>query len=117
RALELTNQSDPPLDTDDRLADLVGRADREALADLRARVLAPMQHLRPRTRKKLIETLRTWLLHQGRRDMIAGALFVHPQTVRYRLGQLQELYGDSLRKPNTIMEMTIALATAAPSDF
>jgi sugar diacid utilization regulator len=61
--------------------------------------------------------LRTWLLHQGRRDMIAGALFVHSQTVRYRLGQLQELYGDRLREPNTIMEMTIALATAEPSDF
>jgi DNA-binding PucR family transcriptional regulator len=42
---------------------------------------------------------------------------VHPQTVRYRLGQLQELYGDRLREPNTIMEMTIALATADPSDF
>jgi DNA-binding SARP family transcriptional activator len=117
RALELGNQSDPPVDTDDRLADLVVRADREALADLRARVLAPMHHLRPRTQEKLIETLRTWLLHQGRRDMIAGALFVHSQTVRYRLGQLQELYGDRLREPNTIMEMTIALATAEPSDF
>lgn len=117
RALELSDGSDPPLDTDDRLADLVVRADREALADLRERVLAPMRHLRPRTQEKLIETLRTWLLHQGRRDVIAGALFVHPQTVRYRLGQLQELYGDSLRDPNTIMEMTIALATADPSDF
>ncbi len=117
RALELSNESDAPLDTDHRLADLVVRADREALADLQQRVLAPMQGLRPRTRGKLIETLRTWLLHQGRRDMIAGALFVHPQTVRYRLEQLQELYGDKLREPNTIMEMTIALATADPSDF
>ena len=117
RALELSDRSDPPLDTDDRLAELVVRADREALADLRARVLAPIRHLRPRTQEKLVETLRAWLLHQGRRDMIAGALFVHPQTVRYRLGQLQELYGDTLRDPNTIMEMTIALATADPSDF
>jgi hypothetical protein len=117
RALELSDRSDPPLDTDDRLADLVVRADREALADLRERVLAPMRHLRPRTQEKLVETLRTWLLHQGRRDMIAGALFVHPQTVRYRLGQLQELYGDRLREPNTIMEMTIALATADPSEL
>jgi PucR C-terminal helix-turn-helix domain len=117
RALELSNQSDAPLDTDHRLADLVVRADREALADLQQRVLAPMQRLRPRTREKLIETLRTWLLHQGRRDMIADALFVHPQTVRYRLEQLHGLYGDKLRDPNTIMEMTIALATADPSDF
>src|ERR1700752_3680557 len=33
RALELSDRSDPPLDTDDRLAELVVRADREALAD------------------------------------------------------------------------------------
>ena len=48
RALELSDRSDPPLDTDDRLAELVVRADPEALADLRERVLAPMRHLRPR---------------------------------------------------------------------
>ena len=116
RALELGDHSDPALDTDDRLADLVVGADPEALADLRDRVLAPMRHLRPRAREKLVETLRTWLLHQGRRDAIADALFVHPQTVRYRLGQLHELYGDSLREPNALMEMTIALATRGPSD-
>src|ERR1700739_4035838 len=39
RALELSDPSDPPLDTDDRLTDLVVGADREALADLRERVL------------------------------------------------------------------------------
>jgi sugar diacid utilization regulator len=54
---------------------------------------------------------------RSRREMVAKALFVHPQTVRYRLGQLQELYGDRLRDPNTIMEMTIALATADQSNF
>jgi hypothetical protein len=116
RALEHSDQSDPPLDTDVRLADLVVRADGEALADLRERVLAPMRHLRPRTQEKLIETLRAWLLHQGRRDAIARALFVHPQTVRYRLGQLEELYGDRLRDPDTIKDMTIALATIDPTN-
>ena len=43
----------------------------------------------------LVETLRAWLLHHGRRDRVAAELFVHPQTVRYRMTQLRELYGDA----------------------
>ena len=80
------------------------------MADLRTRVLAPLADLRPATRQKLAETLRAWLLHQGRRDDVAAALFVHPQTVRYRMGQLRELYGDRLDDPETIRDLTLALA-------
>ncbi len=65
---------------------------------------------RPRAGEKLTETLRAWLLHQGRRDDIAAALFVHPQTVRYRMGQLRELYGARLEDPDTIRDLTIALS-------
>ena len=45
-----------------------------------------------------------------RRDDVAAALFVHPQTVRYRMGQLRELYGDRLDDPATIRDLTLALA-------
>jgi PucR C-terminal helix-turn-helix domain len=109
RALDLRGD-DSTYDTEEHLADLVLAADRDAVADLRARVLAPLADLRPATQQKLAETLRAWLLHQGRRDEIAGALFVHPQTVRYRMGQLRELYGDRLDDPTTIRDLTIALA-------
>jgi hypothetical protein len=101
-----------PLDTDTRLADLVVRADDEALADLRARVLAPMADLPAGTRDKLVETLRCWLLHHGRRDRVAAELFVHPQTVRYRMTQLRQLYGDRLDQPRTVLELTVALGAA-----
>jgi hypothetical protein len=47
-------------------------------------------------------------LHVGRRDVIIESLFVHPQTVRYRMTQLRQLYGDSLDDPNTILELTVA---------
>ena len=85
-------------------------ADPDALADLRARALAPLAGLRPGTAEKLADTLRSWLLHQGRRDDIAAALFVHPQTVRYRMGQLRDLYGDRLEDPDTVLELMMALA-------
>jgi hypothetical protein len=111
RAMELglTTEGSEPLDTDRRLADLVLRADGDALADLRARVLAPLDGLSPGAREKLADTLRAWLLHHGRREQIAAELFVHPQTVRYRMGQVRELYGKRLEDPRTVLELTIAL--------
>ena len=93
-----------------QLPRLVLHADESALADLRARVLAPLEGLRPGTAEKLADTLRAWLLHQGRREDVAAALFVHPQTVRYRMGQLRDLYGDRLDDPETVLALTIALA-------
>ncbi|WNV86302.1 helix-turn-helix domain-containing protein [Umezawaea sp. Da 62-37] len=103
-----------PLDTEQRLADLVLRSDVEALEDLRAQVLAPLDALRPGPRAKLVETLRSWLLHHGRREEIAADLFVHPQTVRYRMSQLREMYGSRLEDPTTVLELTIALGSADP---
>ena len=98
------------VDTDERLADLVLGADPEALADLRARVLAPLAAVKPATAERLAETLRSWLLHQGRREEVAADLVVHPQTVRYRMTQLRDLYGDRLNDPATVLELTVALA-------
>ncbi len=80
-------------DTDDHLAELVVAADPAALADLRVRMLAPLAGLRPSSAHRLTETLRAWLLHQGRREDVAAALHIHPQTVRYRLSQLREHFG------------------------
>jgi hypothetical protein len=98
------------IDTERHLADVVLMADETARTDLRERVLRPMADLRPSACEKLTETLRAWLLHQGRRDEIAASLFVHPQTVRYRLGQLRDLYGESLDDPVFIRDASIALA-------
>jgi hypothetical protein len=96
-------------DTEEHLVPLVLDADPEARADLRASVLAPLSTLRSSTAEKLAETLRAWLLHQGRREEVAAALFVHPQTVRYRMGQLRELYGDALEDPATVLALAVAL--------
>ncbi|RNL75466.1 helix-turn-helix domain-containing protein [Nocardioides marmorisolisilvae] len=97
-------------DTDQHLADLVVTAAPDARADLRTRVLAPLDAVRPAAQEKLEQTLRAWLLHQGRRDEVAAALFVHPQTVRYRVGQLRDLYGDRLTDPEFVRDAVIALA-------
>jgi hypothetical protein len=98
------------VDSDEHLASLVLAADASAREDLRARVLAPLAELRPSTAEKLTDTLRSWLLHHGRRDAVAEELFVHAQTVRYRVGQLREIYGDRLEDPAFVLDATLALA-------
>ena len=100
-------------DTEEHLVSLVLTADAAALADLREQALAPMAGLRPAAAEKLEATLRAWLLHQGRREDVAAALFVHPQTVRYRMGQLRELFGDALDDPATVLRLVLALGEPA----
>jgi hypothetical protein len=102
------------IDTEEQLTALVVTADPDALADLRAQVLAPLAGLRSATADRLVETLRAWLLHRGRRDEVAQALHVHPQTVRYRVGQLRELFGDRLDDPDSVAALTVALVNPGP---
>jgi hypothetical protein len=100
------------VDTDDYLVELALTADREVAEDLRRQILAPLAGLRPSTAERLTETLRSWVLNQGNREAVANELFVHAQTVRYRMTQLRELYGDRLNDPRTILELTVALGVA-----
>ena len=102
---------DGPVDTETRLAELVLQADPSAAADLREAVLAPFADLPEATAERLAETLRLWLLLQGRRELVAQALHVHPQTVRYRMNQVRELFGDRLEDPEEILALMIALST------
>ena len=106
-------RGDAAVDTEAHLATLLVHSDPEALADLRARALAPLSGLRPGPAERLEQTLRSWLLHQGRRDAVAAELVVHPQTVRYRMTQLRELYGDRLDDPAAVLELVIALGPRA----
>jgi len=104
---------DHPVDSEDHLAELIVTADQEALDDLRTRALAPLAGLRPATRERLEETLRSWLLHQGRRDAVAEDLHVHAQTVRYRMSQLRELFADRLDDPASVLDLLLALSGRA----
>lgn len=109
RARHLAGDGNDVVDTDEHLTHLVLSADPESLEDLRQRVLAPLAGSGPRAAERLAETLRSWLLHQGRREAVAADLFVHPQTVRYRMNQIRAAYGDKLDDPETILELTVAL--------
>jgi hypothetical protein len=88
---------------------LLHGGDRSLAADLASGALAPLDELRPGPRGRLRATLRAWLDHPGQVTRVAGELHVHPQTVRYRVAQLRELFGDRLEDPDARFELALAL--------
>jgi hypothetical protein len=94
---------------DDHLPSLLLHRDPGLAHAIARRRLAPLAELSPAMRTRLSETLLAWLSHQGRVTDVAAKLYVHPQTVRYRLGRLRELFGDALEDPDVRFELEIAL--------
>lgn len=103
------------VDATEHLAALVLHADPALAGELAARELAPLLVLSPIPRGKLLPTLRAWLDLRGRVEEVAHAIDVHPQTVRYRLGQLRDLFGDRLEDPDGRLALALALR-ASPAD-
>ncbi|HEY2795971.1 MAG TPA: helix-turn-helix domain-containing protein, partial [Micromonosporaceae bacterium] len=89
--------------------------DPQLLAALRRRMLAPLDEVSPAVAERLTETLVSWLRHFGDRRAIAAELHVHPQTVRYRMAQLHELFGESLSDPVYRARLVLALAWWRPA--
>lgn len=94
---------------DDHLVDLLLLQDRDLLAYLTQRRLAPLQGLAPNVRTRLSETLLAWLSNDRSAPQAAAALNTHTQTVRYRLNQIRELFGDDLDDPQDRFELQLAL--------
>jgi PucR C-terminal helix-turn-helix domain len=99
----------PLVVAEDHLATLLLASDRGLAADLAASRLAPLATLADGPRARLTETLRAWLDRPGQVQAVAAELGVHPQTVRYRLRQLRELFGTRLEDPEARFELSLAL--------
>src|SRR5215210_1542724 len=91
-----------------KLSLLLG-ADRRLARDVAESALAPLQSETELSRERLGSTLDAWLRYRGRTEAVAKALHVHPQTVRYRLARLRELFGTRLDDPDGRFELELAL--------
>jgi PucR C-terminal helix-turn-helix domain len=94
---------------EEHLPALVIAADPALGAELAQQRLAPLQTLADGPRARLTETLRAWLDRPGQVQAVAAELGVHPQTVRYRVKQLRELFGEALEDPEARFELGLAL--------
>jgi hypothetical protein len=110
-----------PVRCDQHLSTLLILADEDLAAVLRGRRLAPLARLRPAQRDRIAETLLAWLQLGENAAEVAQRIHVHPQTVRYRMRQIHELFGDQLRDPERRFELQLALrirtlSAGRPSD-
>ncbi|GAB2625939.1 PucR family transcriptional regulator [Streptomyces capparidis] len=93
----------------DHLSTLLLFGDEALLRTLSRRLLAPLAQVRAPQRDRLAETLLAWLQSGSSAGDVAARLHVHPQTVRYRLRQLEQLFGDRLRDPDTRFDLELVL--------
>ncbi|MEV6693525.1 helix-turn-helix domain-containing protein [Micromonospora sp. NPDC051196] len=111
QAAGLVGPDPGPVFVDEHLVSLTLRGEPGALAVLTDRRLAPLHDLRPAQRDNLLVTLHAWLRHWGSRADISAELFVHPQTVSYRLKRLRDRYGTDLDDPAVRFELLVVLAS------
>ncbi|RAJ60544.1 PucR-like helix-turn-helix protein [Streptomyces sp. Amel2xB2] len=102
------NQDGKVLFVDDHLSMLLLLQDESLACALSSRWLGPLAELTPRQSERLEVTLLAWL-ESGGAPEAAKTLQVHPQTVRYRLRQIEKLFGSALRDPRTRFELEMTL--------
>jgi hypothetical protein len=73
------------------------------------RRLAPLTALGPHRGSRLALTMLECLKHGFNATDAAEALCVHPQTVRYRLAQLHEIFDYDIEDPSIRLELTLLL--------
>lgn len=94
---------------DEHLAAIAFFEARAPLRELASRRLQPLDALTPAARERMTATLKAYLDHRGNAPAMAEALHVHPQTVRYRLRKLRDLFGSALDDPEARFELETAV--------
>ncbi|MGW9349281.1 helix-turn-helix domain-containing protein [Nocardiopsis flavescens] len=100
---------------DDHLLTLLLSRNAALVSEMTRARLAPLAGLRPHRRERMARTLLAWLESGSNANGAAERLGVHPQTVRYRMRLLEELFGERLREPGARFELELVLrARLAP---
>jgi len=102
-------EGDGLLQAEDHLADLLLTGNPQVTSLLAARCLAPLGDLTPKARERMRETALAHVRHHGNAVAMADELDVHPQTARYRIARLKELFGEDLEDPDKRFELELAL--------
>ncbi|MFI6386608.1 helix-turn-helix domain-containing protein [Nonomuraea sp. NPDC050540] len=108
----------PLLRCEDHLVTLWLLADHELTEQIARREFTALGSFTTGRRERLLETLGVWLATRGTAADIGEQLKVHPQTVRYRMRQLESALGDALTEPDRRFAIDLVLrARAAKGSF
>lgn len=95
-----------PVLSEDLLPERILVGDEWARIEAIDRIFEPLN----RARGTLVETLSAYFAHGAAIEPTARALFVHPNTVRYRLGQVADVTGLTPSRPRDALTLQLALA-------
>jgi hypothetical protein len=101
-----------PVSSDELLPERALAGDTSALTQLVAEVYRPLEE----ARGTLVETLESWFDNGGSIEATARALFVHPNTVRYRLRQAADLTGLTPSQPRDAYALRLGLTLGRLTD-
>ncbi|ROQ26363.1 PucR-like helix-turn-helix protein [Streptomyces sp. PanSC19] len=99
----------PLVHCEEHLTTLWLLSDPALTAQLAARELAPLDGLSGTRRERLVETLRVHVSTRAPAEQVGEMLGVHAQTVRYRLRNLDNHFGDRLLDPDHRFALEAAL--------
>lgn len=105
---------EPVLVSDEHVPTLLLQAEPGLAFVLVRRRLAPLIALPAPRRLKFGRLLAAWLEHGGSQAELAQQLGTHRQTLHYRIGRLQEMFGAQLRDAQARVEIMLALRAALP---
>lgn len=94
---------------EDYLVELWLFADDRLIDQLEQRRLGALAQFSPAQRQRLSETFAAWLETDGTAPAMAQRLDLHPQTVRYRMRQLQRALGGQLSDPDARFAIEVVL--------
>lgn len=88
---------------------IVMARERELVDLVAAERLAPLRRISPPKRRDLAETLLALIECRFNSTAVANRLRLHPQTIRYRLRRIEELFGSDLHEPALQLELHMTL--------
>ena len=89
-----------------RLLYMVG--DTEILQEMRTERLAALEEYDRKHHAGYVETLQSYLKHNGSIQAVAGELYTHRNTVLYRIGNIKKIIGSNLETPEERLPYQIA---------
>ena len=83
-------------------------ADKKILEEIERECLEALEEYDRRYHADYVETLKSYLKHNGSIQAVAAELYTHRNTVLYRIGNIRKILGNELKTPEERMPYQIA---------
>jgi hypothetical protein len=94
---------------EEHLVELLLLSDTALIDQIAKRELAALAGMSAHRRQRLAETLTAWLEGRGSAARMAEKMTIHPQTVRYRMRQVEQVFGDQLEDPDSRFALDLVM--------